>query len=202
MISEGQLGPEGIGEGTLGRLGAQWRLWAGTASHPGPPLSPTTLTLSAGRMAPLAAQLLFLQVVLGTALVDNIKTQLAIKNFRTLHVDYPKVTYAKGFQGYCNGLMSYVRGRQESWYCPKTHYVLHAPWTTIWNFCKYSESFCENYNEYCTLTQDSVPLTICSLYYRQPPTSCRYNSTLTNQRLYLLCSEKYDGEPIDIIGLY
>ncbi|XP_040083052.1 probable inactive ribonuclease-like protein 13 isoform X2 [Oryx dammah] len=154
------------------------------------------------RMAPLVARLLFLQVVLGTALVENIKTQLAIKNFRTLHVDYPKVTYAKGFQGYCNGLMSYVRGRQESWYCPKTHYVLHAPWTTIWKFCKYSESFCENYNEYCTLTQDSIPLTICSLYYRQPPTSCRYNSTLTNQRLYLLCSEKYDGEPIDIIGLY
>ena len=40
-------------------------------------------------MAPLVAQLLFLQVVLGTALLENIKTQLAIKNFRTLHVDYP-----------------------------------------------------------------------------------------------------------------
>ena len=153
-------------------------------------------------MAPLVAQLLFLQVVLGTALLENIKTQLDIKNFRTLHVDYPKVTYAQGFQGYCNGLMSYVRGRQESWYCPRIHYVLHAPWTVIWKFCKYSESFCENYNEYCTLTKDSIPLTICSLYPRQPPTSCRYNSTLTNQRLYLLCSEKYDGEPIDIIGLY
>ncbi|KAM9714443.1 putative inactive ribonuclease-like protein 13 isoform 1-T2 [Dama dama] len=153
-------------------------------------------------MAPPVAQLLFLQVVLGPALVENIRTQFAIKNFRTLHVDYPKVDYAKGFQGYCNGLMSYVRGRQESWYCPKIHYVLHAPWTVVWNFCKYSESFCENYNEYCTLTQDSIPLTICSLYTKQPPTSCRYNTTLTNQRLYLLCSEKYDGAPIDIIGLY
>ncbi|XP_057577306.1 probable inactive ribonuclease-like protein 13 [Hippopotamus amphibius kiboko] len=153
-------------------------------------------------MASPVAQLLFLQLVLGPALVENIKLQLAIKNFRTLHINYPKADFAEGFQGYCNGMMSYIRGRQQSWYCPKIHYVLHAPWTTIKKFCKYSESFCENYNQYCTLTQDSFPLTICSLKSQQPPTSCRYTSTLTNQRLYLLCSQKYDAEPIGIIGLF
>ncbi|XP_030700071.2 probable inactive ribonuclease-like protein 13 [Globicephala melas] len=153
-------------------------------------------------MAPRVVQLLFLRLVLEPALVENIQLQLAITNFRTLHIDYPKVNYAKRFRGYCNGLMSYVWGRQQSWYCPKIHYVLHAPWTAIKKFCKYSESFCENYNEYCTVTQDSFPLTICSLSSKQPPTSCHYTSTLTDQRLYLLCSQKYDAEPIDIMGLY
>jgi hypothetical protein len=98
--------------------------------------------------------------------------------------------------------MAYVRGRMQDWYCPKIHYVVHAPWKAIHKFCKYSESFCENYNEYCTLTQGSLPLTVCTLDPNQPPTSCRYKTTLTNQRLYLLCSRKYDAEPVGIIGLY
>lgn len=153
-------------------------------------------------MAPAVAWLLFLQLVQGPTLVMDISIEVAIQNFRTMHIDYPKVNYPEGFQGYCNGLMAYVRGRQQSWYCPKRHYVIHAPWSDIQKACKYSESFCENYNEYCTLSEDSFPLTICSLETKQPPTSCRYNSTLNNQRLYLLCSQKYDGKPIGIIGLY
>ncbi|XP_022442804.1 probable inactive ribonuclease-like protein 13 [Monodon monoceros] len=183
----------------MGRLGAHWKLWEGAESHSRPTSASNHLN-SASRKngTPPVVQLLFLQ----PALVENIQLQLAIKNFRTLHIDYPKVNYAKGFRGYCNGLMSYVWGRQQSWYCPKIHYVLHALWTAIKKFCKYSESFCENYNEYCTVTQDSFPLTICSLSSKQPPTSCYYTSTLTDQRLYLLCSQKYDAEPIDIMGLY
>ncbi|XP_070360076.1 probable inactive ribonuclease-like protein 13 isoform X3 [Equus asinus] len=153
-------------------------------------------------MAQAVAWLLFLQLVLEQTQVVDSKLQTAIKNFRTLHIDYPMVNYPEGFQGYCNGLMAYVRDVKQSWYCPKTHYVVHAPWKAVREFCKYSESFCENYNEYCTLTHDSYPLTICSLGSIQPPTSCRYNGTLTNQRLYLLCSRKYDAEPIGIIGLY
>ncbi|XP_050999355.1 probable inactive ribonuclease-like protein 13 [Acomys russatus] len=149
-------------------------------------------------MAPDVAWLLFLQ----PTLVIGITMQTAIKNFRTLHVDYPKVNYLKGFHGYCNGLMAYVRGRLKDWHCPKIHYVVHAPWEDIQKFCKHSKSFCENYNEYCTLTQNSFPITVCTIDPKQPPTSCSYNSTLTNQRLYLLCSRKYDAEPIDIVGLY
>ncbi|XP_055477655.1 probable inactive ribonuclease-like protein 13 [Psammomys obesus] len=148
-------------------------------------------------MAPDVVWLLFFQPTLAIGL----SMQTAIKNFRILHVDYPKVSYAKGFHGYCNGLMDYVRGRLKDWYCPKIHYVVHAPREGIEKFCKYSESFCENYNEYCTLTQDAFPLTICTLDRKQPPSSCSYNSTLTNQRLYLLCSRKHDAEPIGIIGL-
>uniref|UniRef100_A0A8D0QG09 Ribonuclease A-domain domain-containing protein n=1 Tax=Sus scrofa TaxID=9823 RepID=A0A8D0QG09_PIG len=202
MISEGESGFESIGESTWGRLGHTGGSGKGQPASPGALLPPITLTLPAGGMVPAKAQLLFLQLVLGPALVENFKLQLAIKNFRTLHIDFPKVDFEKGFHGYCNGLMAYVRGKKQSWYCPKIHYVLHAPWAVVRKFCKNSESFCENYNEYCTLTQDSVPLTICSLNSKQPPTSCNYNSTLTNQRLYLLCSKKYDAEPIDIIGLY
>ncbi|KAB1277203.1 putative inactive ribonuclease-like protein 13 [Camelus dromedarius] len=143
-----------------------------------------------------------LWLVLAPTWVENIELQVAIENFRTLHIDYPRANYAKGFRGYCNGLMAYVRGRQQTWHCPKVHYVLHAPWKAIGKLCKYSESFCENYNEYCTLTQDSFPLTICKLNKGDTPTSCHYNGTLTNQRLYLLCSQQYDAEPMDIIGLY
>ncbi|XP_076786607.1 putative inactive ribonuclease-like protein 13 [Arvicanthis niloticus] len=153
-------------------------------------------------MAPDVAWLLVLQLVLRPTLVTGITTQAAIKNFRTLHVDYPMVNYPKGFQGYCNGLIAYVRGKLQDWYCPKIHYVVHAPLESIQKFCKYSESFCENYNEYCTLTRNSFPITVCTLGHKQAPTSCSYNSTLTNQRLYLLCSRKHDAEPIDIIGLY
>ncbi|XP_028644377.1 probable inactive ribonuclease-like protein 13 [Grammomys surdaster] len=153
-------------------------------------------------MTPDMAWLLVLQLVLRPTLVIGITMQTAIKNFRTLHVDYPMVNYPKGFQGYCNGLMAYVRGKLQEWYCPKIHYVIHAPLESIQKLCKYSESFCENYNEYCTLTRNSFPLTICTLGHKQAPTSCSYNSTLTNQRLYLLCSRKHDAEPIAIIGLY
>ncbi|XP_012608140.1 putative inactive ribonuclease-like protein 13 [Microcebus murinus] len=153
-------------------------------------------------MAPAVAQLLFLQLVLGPTLVMDIKLQMAIKNFRNLHVDFPKVSYPESFQGYCNGLMSYVRGRMQHWHCPRMHYVIHAAWEDIRKFCKHSDSFCENYNEYCTLTQESFALTICYLDVKQPPTSCRYNGTSTNQKLYLLCSGKYDAEPIGIIGLF
>ncbi|XP_003987448.2 probable inactive ribonuclease-like protein 13 [Felis catus] len=154
-------------------------------------------------MAVAVARLVFLQLAFGPALVVDIEMQIAIKDFHMLHVDYPRVHYPKGFQGYCNGLMAYVRGRnQKSWYCPQIHYMVHAPWREVQKFCKYSESFCENYNEYCTFTEDSFPITICSLAPNQPPTSCYYNSTLTNQRLYLLCSGKRDAEPIDIIGVY
>lgn len=153
-------------------------------------------------MAPSVARLVFLQFVLGPGLIEGIKVQIAIRNFRRLHIDYPRVSYPKGFHGYCNGLMAYVRGRKWSWYCPQIHYMVHAPWREINGFCKYSDSFCENYNEYCTLTEDAIPVTICSLVSRQPPTSCHYNETLTNQRLYLLCSGKNDAEPIGIIGLY
>ncbi|XP_012885141.1 PREDICTED: probable inactive ribonuclease-like protein 13 [Dipodomys ordii] len=153
-------------------------------------------------MTPAGVLLLFLQLVLGPTLVMDNRLHTAIKNFRSLHLDYPRVVYPRGFRGYCNGLMAYVRGRMQDWFCPKIHYVVHAPWEAIQEDCKHSESFCENYNEYCTLTQSSFPITICTLGSKQPPTSCRYNSTLTNQRLYLLCSRKYDGEPIGVIGLY
>ncbi|XP_062944622.1 probable inactive ribonuclease-like protein 13 [Cynocephalus volans] len=153
-------------------------------------------------MASAMARLLFLQLVLGQTPVLNIQLQTTVKNFHTLHIDYPKVHYPEDFQGYCNGVMAYVRGKMQHWYCPKIHYVIHAPWKAIQKNCKYSESFCENYNEYCTLTEDSFPITICSQGMEQPPTSCHYNSTLTNQKLYLLCSGKYEAEPIGIIGHY
>ncbi|XP_006161494.1 probable inactive ribonuclease-like protein 13 isoform X2 [Tupaia chinensis] len=142
------------------------------------------------------------KLVLGPTVVMDNRLQMAIKNFRDVNIDYPKVNYPKGFQGYCNGLMAYVRGRMKMWQCPKIHYMIHAPLKTVQKLCKYSESFCENYNKYCTLTQDSFPITVCSLVLTQPPTSCRYNSTLANQRLYLLCSGEHDAEPVDIIGVY
>lgn len=153
-------------------------------------------------MALTMAWLLFLQLVVGPTLVVDIGLPIAIKKFQDLHIDFPKVNYPTGFHGYCNGLMAYVRGKEQNWYCPNTHYIIHAPWEAIRKFCKNCESFCENYNEYCTLTLDSFPLTICSLVTTQPPTSCHYNDTLTNQRLYLLCSQKYDAEPIGIIGFH
>lgn len=169
---------------------------------PGPLLPPTTLTLPAGGMAPAVTRLLFLQLVLGPTLVMDIKTQIGKKKFYALNVDYPRVIFPKSFKGYCNGLMSYMRGKVQNSDCPKIHYVVHAPWKVIKRFCKYSDNFCDNYNEYCTLTEDSFPITVCSLNYQQPPTSCYYDSTLTNQKLYLLCSRKYEADPIGIIGLY
>ncbi|XP_008054673.1 probable inactive ribonuclease-like protein 13 [Carlito syrichta] len=153
-------------------------------------------------MVPAVVRLLFLQLVLMALPGVDTNKQFFLKNFHSLNIDYPKVKYSKGFQGYCNGFMAYVRGKIQKWYCPKIHYVIHAPWEVIRTFCKYSENFCENYNGYCTLTQDSYPLTVCSLDSEQPPTNCRYNSDLTNQRLYLLCSRKYDAVPKGIIGLH
>lgn len=153
-------------------------------------------------MAAAVAWLLFFQLFLGPDLLISVDLKSASNSFRILHFDYPKVNFAAGFLGYCNGIMSYVRGRMEHWYCPQVHYVIHAPWKVIYESCKLSKNFCENYNKYCTLTQDSFPVTICSLSPQQPPTSCYYNSTLTNKQLYLLCSGRYDAEPIGIIGLY
>ncbi|ELK07111.1 probable inactive ribonuclease-like protein 13 [Pteropus alecto] len=153
-------------------------------------------------MAPAAAWLLLLQLSLEPALVMNIGLQMAIRNFRILNINYPKVKYPVDFQGYCNGMMSYVRGKKQDWYCPETHYVIHAPWRAIQKLCKHCENFCDNYNQYCTVTKDSLPITICSRITKQPPPSCSYNGTLTNQRIYLLCSQKYEGQPIDIIGTY
>ncbi|XP_003804131.2 probable inactive ribonuclease-like protein 13 [Otolemur garnettii] len=153
-------------------------------------------------MAPVLAQILVFQLVWGPILAEDMKEQIFIHNFRTLHIDYPRVSYPEGFLGYCNGLMAYVRGRKQSEHCPVIHYVVHTPWHTIAKTCKHSESFCENYNEYCTLTQKAFPLTICTLALEQPPTSCHYNSTLSSRKLYLLCSRKYEGEPIGIIGYF
>ncbi|KAM6181543.1 putative inactive ribonuclease-like protein 13 [Erethizon dorsatum] len=153
-------------------------------------------------MAPAVAQLLFLQLVLGPTLVVDIKLHPAAQDFRKLHIDYPKVLYAEGFQGYCNGFMAYVRGRRRDWFCPKIHYVLHAPWKDIRKFCNYTDYYCDVYNEYCTLTQNSFPLTTCTLAPEQPSTSCFYNTNITTQRLYLLCSRRYKGDPIGIISLY
>ncbi|XP_049624682.1 probable inactive ribonuclease-like protein 13 [Suncus etruscus] len=153
-------------------------------------------------MRPTMAWFLFFQLVLGPTLLMGIKTKETIKNFRTLNIDYPRVKFPKSFLGYCNGLMTHVRGASQSPACPKIHYVIHAPWEVLRAFCKHSENFCENYNEYCTLTTDTVPLTICTLSINQPPTSCRYNTTITNQKLYLLCSQKKDAEPVGVIGIY
>uniref|UniRef100_A0A8C6R9N3 Ribonuclease, RNase A family, 13 (non-active) n=1 Tax=Nannospalax galili TaxID=1026970 RepID=A0A8C6R9N3_NANGA len=115
-------------------------------------------------MAPAVVRLLFLQLVLRPSLVMGSRMQTAIKNFRTLYIDYPRVHYPKGFHGYCNGLMAYVRGN-----C-KTGTSMPLGKTSM--YCKYSENFCENYNEYCTLTESSCPLTVCTLGAQQPAPSC------------------------------
>ncbi|EHB08173.1 Ribonuclease-like protein 13 [Heterocephalus glaber] len=152
-------------------------------------------------MAPAVAQLLFLQLVLGPAPVVNIKVHPEAQNFHNLHIDYPKVTFAEGFQGYCNGFMAYVRGRRQNWFCPKVHYVLHAPWKDIQKFCNYTDYFCDVYNEYCTLTRDFFWLTTCTLDPKHPSTGCSYTTSVTRQRVYLVCSRRYKGSPIGIISL-
>lgn len=201
MICEIQSSSYGV-EGTQGSLGECWRLREGADSLCGPTSAYNTVTLPAGRMAPAAAWLLLLQLILEPALVMNIGVQMAMRNFRDLNIDYPKVSYPDDFQGYCNGLMAYVRGKKKNWYCPEIHYVIHASWGAIRKFCKHCENFCDNYDQYCTVTRDALPLTICSRATKQPPPGCHYNDTVTNQRLYLLCSQKDEGEPIDIIGTY
>ncbi|KAM5235518.1 putative inactive ribonuclease-like protein 13 [Ctenodactylus gundi] len=145
--------------------------------------------------------LLFLQFVLGSSLIIDFKMQGAIKTFRNLHVDYPKFNFSEGFLGYCNGFMAYVRGKRQNWYCPAIHYVVHAPWKDIRKFCTHTESFCENYNKYCTITSESYPVTVCFIDHKQPAVSCRHVEVITHRRLYLLCSHKKKGYPVDIIGL-
>ncbi|XP_072478783.1 probable inactive ribonuclease-like protein 13 isoform X2 [Notamacropus eugenii] len=146
-------------------------------------------------------RILVLQLFLGPALTFLSFTSSAVRKFRALNVDYPKITFAEGFQGYCNGLMSYVRGWKKEWQCPWVHYVLHAPWTNVSRNCKYADSFCEDFNEYCSLSQDAFFLTTCKRPTLQPPSTCQYEETTSIQRVYLLCSRKYDGEPMGIIGL-
>ncbi|XP_060031337.1 probable inactive ribonuclease-like protein 13 isoform X3 [Erinaceus europaeus] len=144
----------------------------------------------------------FLQLVLKPTLVMDYGMNEATKKFRLINVDYPKVRFSEGFGDYCNGLMAHVRGIKKSWFCPRIHYVVHAPWNALRATCKHSDSFCENFNEYCSFTKDAFPITICTLNKEEPPTSCQYQSTITNQKIYLLCSRKYDADPIGIIGLY
>nr|XP_023396433.1 probable inactive ribonuclease-like protein 13 [Loxodonta africana] len=199
MISEVPSSSQEYREGNKGKAGDAGGSGKGQTDLSLPLI---TLILSAGGMAPAVARLLFLQLVLGSALVLGINLWSAIKNFNHLFIDFPRVEYSSKFQGYCNGIMSYVRGRMQNWDCPKIHYLVHVPFKSIRKYCKHSENFCENYNHYCTLTKDSFPLTICQLSDKQPPTSCYYNTTLTNQKLYLLCSRKYDADPVDIIGLF
>ncbi|XP_060031336.1 probable inactive ribonuclease-like protein 13 isoform X2 [Erinaceus europaeus] len=155
-----------------------------------------------GRMKSAVIWLPFLQLVLKPTLVMDYGMNEATKKFRLINVDYPKVRFSEGFGDYCNGLMAHVRGIKKSWFCPRIHYVVHAPWNALRATCKHSDSFCENFNEYCSFTKDAFPITICTLNKEEPPTSCQYQSTITNQKIYLLCSRKYDADPIGIIGLY
>ncbi|XP_074091055.1 putative inactive ribonuclease-like protein 13 [Macrotis lagotis] len=149
----------------------------------------------------LLARILVLQLLLVPALTFLSFTSPAVRNFRLLHVDFPRVTFDKSFGGYCNGLISYVRIWKREWHCPSIHYVLHAPWKDIAKNCKYSDSFCEAFKGYCSASFEAIPLTVCSKTLGQPPTSCDYNGTLSIHRVYLLCSRKFNGEPISIIGL-
>ncbi|XP_004609559.1 probable inactive ribonuclease-like protein 13 [Sorex araneus] len=153
-------------------------------------------------MKPAVAWFLFLQLVLGPTPLTSLGTKEAIKNFRNLNVDYPRVKFHKNFLDYCNGIMTLVRGTRQSPACPRIHYVMHVPWNLMQTFCRKSDSFCENYNEYCALTPDTLPLTICSLSKKQSLSSCRYKSIITNQRVYLLCSKKEDAQPMGIIGIF
>ncbi|XP_006883348.1 PREDICTED: probable inactive ribonuclease-like protein 13 [Elephantulus edwardii] len=152
-------------------------------------------------MSPVVMWLLSFQFLLGPTLILNNNLQTAIKNFKHLFIDFPRLEYASSFKGYCNGIMSYVRGRMQRWDCPNVHYLVHVSYKSIQKYCKHSDNFCENYNQYCTITNDSFPLTICQLMTNYSPISCYYSTNLTNQKLYLLCSRRYNAEPIDIIGL-
>ncbi|XP_031810850.1 probable inactive ribonuclease-like protein 13 [Sarcophilus harrisii] len=147
------------------------------------------------------ARTLVLQLLLVPALTFLSFSSSKVRNFRTLHVDFPKVTFANEFQGYCNGLMSVVRGYRYDRHCPWTHYVLHAPWSQISKNCKEPDSFCQDFSEYCSLSQDAFFLTTCSRVTLEPPTTCQYNETTSTQRVYLLCNRRFNGEPIYIIGL-
>ncbi|XP_036592507.1 probable inactive ribonuclease-like protein 13 [Trichosurus vulpecula] len=147
------------------------------------------------------SRILVLQLLLVPALTFLSFISSEVRNFRILHIDYPKVTFHEGFQGYCNGLMSFVRGWKKEWHCPWIHYVLHAPWTKVSRNCKYTDSFCEDFNEYCSLSQDAFFLTTCERLPLEPPSTCQYNETTSTRRVYLLCSRKYNGEPMYIIGV-
>uniref|UniRef100_F7A280 Ribonuclease A-domain domain-containing protein n=1 Tax=Monodelphis domestica TaxID=13616 RepID=F7A280_MONDO len=148
-------------------------------------------------------RILVLQLLLVPALTFLSFTSKEAENFRAVNIDFPKVNFSKGFQGYCNGLMSYVRGRQKLLKnCPNVHYVLHAPWEKVKISCHKTDSFCEDFNEYCSLSQDVFPITTCSRVKETPPTTCLYNETTSTQRVYLLCSRKYNAKPIHIVGLF
>ncbi|XP_027698755.1 probable inactive ribonuclease-like protein 13 [Vombatus ursinus] len=148
------------------------------------------------------SRILVFQLLLVPALTFLSFTSSAVRNFYALHIDYPKVTFSKSFHGYCNGLMSYVRGMKKDWRCPQIHHVLHAPWTKVSSNCKHSDTFCEDFNEYCSLSQDAFPLTTCKRLSMEPPSTCQYNETTSTKRVYLLCSRKYNGEPMYIIGIF
>lgn len=57
-------------------------------------------------MAAAVAWLLFFQLFLGPDLLISVDLKSASNSFRILHFDYPKVNFAAGFLGYCNGIMS------------------------------------------------------------------------------------------------
>ncbi|XP_005412150.1 PREDICTED: probable inactive ribonuclease-like protein 13 isoform X2 [Chinchilla lanigera] len=183
-----------------------WGRQLGSVSHPRTSWISYSASVAAhglaGGMAPVVAQLLFLQLVLGPALVIDFKMHPDAVDFRKLHIDQPKSEFSEGFQGYCNGFMAYVRGRRQDWFCPKIHYVLHSPWKEVRQLCNYTDYYCDVYNAYCTLTQRALSLTVCVLASEQPSTSCFYNTYMSDQRLYLLCSHRYKGDPIGIISVY
>ncbi|KAM6202569.1 putative inactive ribonuclease-like protein 13 [Rhynchocyon petersi] len=153
-------------------------------------------------MSPVVVWLLSFQLVLGPILVMRCNDlQTAIKNFEHIFIDFPRVEYSSNFEGYCNGIMNYVRGRMQTWHCPRIHYLVHVSYKSIQKYCKNNENFCESYNQYCSMTKESLPITICQLMNNYLPINCHYNTTLTSQKLYLLCSRRYNAKPIDIIGL-
>ncbi|XP_044520912.1 probable inactive ribonuclease-like protein 13 [Gracilinanus agilis] len=148
-------------------------------------------------------RILVLQLLLVPVLAFLSFTSKEVENFRALHIDFPKVQFSKGFQGYCNGLMSYVRGRQSFLkQCPNIHHVLHAPWRKVTINCKKTDSFCEDFNEYCSLSHDPFSITTCTRIKETPPTTCLYNETSSTRRVYLLCSRKNNAKPTYIIGLF
>ncbi|XP_038597042.1 probable inactive ribonuclease-like protein 13 [Tachyglossus aculeatus] len=125
------------------------------------------------------------------------------RTFQLMHIDFPRSNFAPGFRGYCNGLMAYVRAQRESWQCPERHFVLHAPSHSVRALCARTDSFCEDFGEFCTLSRKPLPVTTCARTPGLPPSVCRYNATVHVQshKIWLLCSSKFEGFPMDIIGV-
>ncbi|XP_012589492.1 PREDICTED: probable inactive ribonuclease-like protein 13 [Condylura cristata] len=153
-------------------------------------------------MTPVVVWILSLQFLLEPAVIVGSHERNPVNTFRDLNIDYPRVKNIEEFHSYCNILMSYVRGKKQSWFCPKVHYWIHAPWKVIKGLCRHSDNFCESYNEFCTFTRESFPVTTCTVAFKEQPTSCNYNTSLSNQRLCLLCSAKYEAKPIGIFGTF